>query len=320
MIEKLKDKIKRIISSDNTVIEPKKNLILIIITACIYFAVLLVIFFYTGDIKYLFVAVLSMIPLIIYAVYSFFKEKRHDKSSEKDKQEFLSGAKYRQKEWKKAYFQYKEEHTFETISKEGMIHDLKKRYRTKNIWIMRLGILLITGSLLILFIPMTKPEEKVGAFFGIVIGGVLFSIGLKYLTGGPVRKFLKQQTDISEIEKSYAKGKMLSFGDNGINIGSSHTVIYNGKCVFAIENNTIKDLTRKMVRVKHYEDNLYSGQEYRYYVRLIYNVSGGETKAIDVRLDEFQCEMMIAEFNRRFYPEREYDSSVLELKENHVSV
>ena len=92
MIEKLKDKIKRIISSDNTVIEPKKNLILIIITACIYFAVLLVIFFYTGDIKYLFVAVLSMIPLIIYAVYSFFKEKRHDKSSEKDKQEFVSPA------------------------------------------------------------------------------------------------------------------------------------------------------------------------------------------------------------------------------------
>ena len=320
MIEKLKEKTKEIISANNTVIEPKKNLVLVIFTAVCVFAVFVGIYFFTRDIEDLVIAALSMIPLIIYAVYSFFKEKRQDISSEKDKHEFLSGAKYRQKEWKTAYFQYKEKHSFETISKKGMVYDLKKRYRKNNFWVMRLGLLFFIGSVLILFIPMTELKDKVGAFFGILLGGVLIAIGFNSFMGVAVQKFLKQQKDLTEIEKSYVKGKMLSFGDNGINIGSSYTVIYTNKFVYAIDNNSIQDMTRKMVRVKQYEDNLYSGQEYRYYISLIYTASDGMTKTISVRLDEFQCEMMMAEFNRRFYPEREYDSTALEIIENSVSV
>ena len=74
--------------------------------------------------------------------------------------------------------------------------------------------------------------------------------------GSAVKKFLKQQTDLTEIENSYTKGKMLSLGDNGINIGSSYIVIYTHKSIYAIDNNTVQDMTRKMVRVKQYEDNL----------------------------------------------------------------
>lgn len=320
MIEKLKKKVKQIYKANNTVIEPKKNLILVIITAVCVFVVLGGIYFFTGDIKYLVIAVISMIPLIFYAIFAFFKEKRQDKSSEKDKQEFLSGAKYRQQEWKTAYFQYKEKHSFETISKRGMVYDLKKRYRKHDFVCIRSGILLTIGSILIFFIPMTEIKDKAVAIFGILFGGVIFSIGVHGLTSGPVQKFLKQQADLTEIERSYAKGKLLSFGNNGINVGSSYTVIYTQKNVFAIDNNSIQDMTRKMVRVKQYEDNLYSGQEYRYYVSLIYKAPEGKTKAIDVRLDEFQCEMMIAEFNRRFYPERKYGSTALEITENSVSV
>lgn len=320
MIEKLKEKVEEINKVNNTVIDPKKNLILVIITAICFFAVLVGIYFFTGDIKYIVVAVISMVPLILYATYSFFKEKRQNKSSERDKQEFLSGAKYRQKEWKTAYSEYKETHTFETISKRGMIHDLKKRYRKHDLVCIRFGILLTIGSVLILFIPMTEVKDKVVAIFGILCGGVLFSIGLHGVISGPVQKFQKQQTSLAEIEESYVKGKMLSFGNNGINIGSSYTVVYTQKNVFAIDNNSIQDMTRKMVRVKQYEDNLYSGQEYRYYVSLIYKAPDGKTKAINVRLDEFQCEMMIAEFNRRFYPERKYESTTMEITENSISV
>lgn len=320
MIDKLKEKTKEIISAKNTVIEPKKNLILVIIIAICFFAVLVGIYFFTGDIEYLVIAVISMVPLIFYTIYSFFKEKRHDESSEKDKQEFLSGAKYRQKEWKTAYYKYKENHMFETISKKGMVYDLKKRYSKHDFVCIRLGILLTIGSILILFIPMTEIKDKVASIFGILCGGVIFSIGFHGLTSGPVQKFLKQQTNMTEIEKSYAKGKMLSFGNNGINIGSSYTVIYTQKKVFAIDNNFIQDMTRKMVRVKQYEDNLYSGQEYRYYVSLIYKAPDGKTKTINVRLDEFQCEMMMAEFNRNFYPQKEYDNTTMEITENSISV
>ena len=296
MFEKFK-KVKNIYKPSSTVIEPKRNLVIVIIVAACFFAVLVGIYFFTGDIKYLVIAVISFVPLIIYAVFSYFKEKRQDKSSEKDKQEFLSGAKYRQKEWKAAYYQYKEKHSFETISKKGMVYDLKKRYRKNNMWVMRLGLFLIIGSVFILFIPATELKDKAAALFGIILGGILTSVGFNNFMGSAVKKFLKQQTDLTEIENSYTKGKMLSLGDNGI-----------------------QDMTRKMVRVKQYEDNLYSGQEYRYFISLIYTAAEGKTHTIDVRLDEFQCEMMIAEFYRRFCPEKEYDSKTSEITENSVSV
>ena len=320
MIKKLREKAEEINKANNTVIEPKKNLVLVIVTAVCFFAVLVGIYFFTGDIKYIVVAVISMIPLIFYAIYSFFKEKRQNKSSEKDKQQFLSGAKYRQKEWKTAYLKYKETHNFETVSTKGMIHDLKKKYRKHDFVCIRFGILLTIGSVLILFIADTELKNKVIAIFGILFGVVIFSIGLNGLISGPVQQFQKQQTDLTQIERSYVKGKMLSFGNNGINIGSSYIVIYTQKNVFAIDNNSVQDMTRKMVRVKQYEDNLYSGQEYRYYVSLIYKASDGKIKTINVRLDEFQCEMMISEFNRRFYPEIKYESTTMETAENSVAI
>ena len=320
MIEKLKKKTEELFKPDNTVIEPKKNLILTITIAVCVTVLSGVVYYFTGDYKYIVIAVIAMIPLIIFAIFAFFKEKRHDRSSEKDKQEFLSGAKYRKKEWRTAYYQYKEKHTFETISKKGMKHDLKKRYHKKDFGYIRSGFLLTIGSVLILFISKTELKDKAAAIFGIFCGVVIFSIGFHGLISGPAQKFFKQQAELAEIEKSYIKGKMLSFGNNGINVGSSYTVIYTQNNVFAIDNNKIQDMTRKMVRVKQYEDNLYSGQEYRYYVTLIYTDTDNKTKAINVRLDEFQCEMMIAEFNRRFYPEREYSSTALETTENSVSV
>ena len=98
MIEKLKKKTEELFKPDNTVIEPKKNLILTITIAVCVTVLSGVVYYFTGDYKYIVIAVIAMIPLIIFAIFAFFKEKRHDRSSEKDKQEFLSGAKYRKKE------------------------------------------------------------------------------------------------------------------------------------------------------------------------------------------------------------------------------
>ena len=319
MVKKLKQKTREIKNANNIVLEPKKNLMIEIVVAICLVVFLVTIYFFTGSWECLLCAVIAPTLMTVFSLHAFFKEKKQDKNSEIDKQKFLSGAKYRQNEWKNAYYQYKEKHTFETISKNGMKYDLKKRYRKKDFGYIRVGILLIIGSILILFIPMTEVKDKVAAIFGILCGGMIFSIGLHGLISGPVQKFLKQQANLTEIEKSYVKGKMLSFGNNGINLGNSYMIIYNSENVFAVENNNIRDMTRKMVRVKKYENSTYSGQEYRYYVSLIYKTSDGKTETIDVRLDEFQCEMMIAEFNRNFYPQREYGSTALEITENLVS-
>ena len=319
MVKKLKQKTREIKNANNIVLEPKKNLMIEIVATICLAVFLVTIYFFTGSWECLLCAVIAPTLMTVFSLHAFFKEKKQDKNSEIDKQKFLSGAKYRQNEWKNAYYQYKEKHTFETISKNGMKYDLKKRYRKKDFGYIRIGILLIIGAILILFIPMTEVKDKVAAIFGILCGGVIFSIGLHGLTSGPVQKFLKRQVNLTEIEKSYVKGKMLSFGDNGINLGNSYMIIYNSENVFAVDNNNIRDMTRKMVRVKKYENSTYSGQEYRYYVSLIYKTSDGKIETVDVRLDEFQCEMMVAEFNRHFYPDRKYGNTTLEVTENTVS-
>ncbi len=319
MVKKLKQKTREIKNANNTVLEPKKNLMIEIVAAICLAVFLVTIYFFTGSWECLLCAVIAPTLMTVFSLHAFFKEKKQDKNSEIDKQKFLSGAKYRQNEWKNAYYQYKEKHTFETISKNGMKYDLKKRYRKKDFGYIRIGILLIIGSILIIFIPMTEVKDKAAAIFGILCGGVIFFFFFHGLTSDPVQSFLKQQANLTEIEKSYVKGKMLSFGNNGINLGNSYTIIYNSEKVFAVDNHNIRDMTRKMIRVKKYENSTYSGQEYKYYVSLIYTALDGKTETVDVRLDEFQCEMMIAEFNRHFYPGRKYDSITLEVTENAVS-
>lgn len=319
MIEKLREKTNEIIKAKNTVIEPKKNLILMIVISVVLAAIFGTAYFFVHSWELLFIALVVPTALIFSSIYAFLKEKRQDRGAEKDKQEFLSGSKYRQKEWKRSYYDYREKHKFETVSPKGMIYDLKRRYRKNNLMFIRLGALFSAVSVFILFCPV-ELKDKAIAVFGIVFGAILISAGIYDSVAGPVQKFIKRQTDLSEVEKSYMKGRMLSFKDNGINFGSDYTVIYSVKRVIAIKSDNIRDITRKMLRVKKYEDSLYSGQEYRYYIIIFYTDDNGNAGFTEVQLDEFQCEMIITEFNRRFYPERLYNDITSELTDNSISV
>ena len=135
MVKKLKQKTREIKNANNTVLEPKKNLMIEIVVAICLVVFLVTIYFFTGSWECLLCAVIAPTLMTVFSLHAFFKEKKQDKNSEIDKQKFLSGAKYRQNEWKNAYYQYKEKHTFETISKNGMKYDLKKRlwiYQNRN--------------------------------------------------------------------------------------------------------------------------------------------------------------------------------------------
>lgn len=315
MNNKLREKVNEINRAKNTVIEPKKNLTLDIVVGVVLAVGLVILYVYFRYWEILVCAILVPPAMIGFCVHAYFKEKRQDKSSENDKREFLSGAKYRREEWKIAYYDYKEKHTFDVISPKGMKYDLKRRYRTKSGFGIIAWLLLLLFSIAAIFYPIK--DWYIGhSILGIFFGGFCMVWRIYNFIGGPVIKFYKTRTDLSEIEKSYNKGKMLSYGTNGINLGNSYTVIYNRDKVIAIDNSTIEDMIRKMVRVKNYEDSVYSGQEYRYYVVVIYREQDGSESHIDVQLDEFQCEMMIAEFHRSFYPYRMYDDIVLETIHN----
>ncbi len=323
MNNKLKEKITEIRHANNNVLEPKKNLTIEIVCGIALAVVLGIAYYFFRSWELLLCTILVPPVMIGFCIHAYFKEKRHDKSSEKDKQEFLNGAKYRQKEWKTAYYEYKEKHSFEEISKKGMKHDLIRRFRTsKNRGFAEAGLLILSISIAAIFYPI-KGFYLGYSILGILFGGFIMVWGIYSYIGGPVIKFYKTRSDLTEIEKSYNKGKMLSYkvngiNTNGINLGSGYMVIYNNNKVIAIENNAIEDMVKKMVRVKKYENNVYSGQEYNYYISVIYRELNGRESHIDVQLNEFQCEMMIAEFHRSFYPYRMYDSIVSETKDNTV--
>lgn len=324
MNNKLKEKFSEIQRMKNTnMLDSKKNLKIEIVFSVALAIILGAVYYFYRRWEILVCAILVPTAMTAFCIYAYFKEKRQDKSSGKDMQAFISGEKYRKKEWKTAYYEYKEKHSFEEISKKGMKHDLIKRYRTgNNRGLAEVGLLLFAGSIAAVFYPI-KDFHFGYSILGILFGGAFMSFGIYNYIGGPVRKFYKTADNIPEIEKSYNKGKMLSYKPNGlsssgINIGSAYTVIYNSNKVIAIENNAIEDMVRKMVRVKKYEDSVYTGQEYNYYVSVIYRESDGRKLHTDVRLDEFQCEMIITEFHRSFYPDKMYDNIVSEIKDDTV--
>lgn len=323
MNNKLKEKVNEIKQANNTVYESKKNLTIEIVCGVVLAVVLGIGYCFFRSWELLVCLILVPPAMIGFCINAYFKEKRHDKSSEKDKQEFLNGAKYREHEWKSAYYEYKEKHSFEEISKKGMKHDLMKRFRTsKNRGFAEAGLLMVSISIAAIFYPIE------GFYFGYSVLGVLFGSfimvwGIYSYVGGPVKKFCKNRTDLAEIEKSYNKGKMLSYkvngiNTNGINFGSRYTVIYNNDKVIAIENNTIENMVRKMVRVKKYQNDVYTGQEYNYYVSIIYREQDGRRTHIDVQLNEFQCEMMITEFHKMFYDYNKHDNIVSETIDNEI--
>ncbi len=312
MKDKLKNKLK------NNVLEPKKNLIIEIVSGVILAVVLIILYVYFRSWEILVCAILVPPLMVGFCIHAYLKEKCQDKSSEKDEQDFLSGAKYCQKEWKTAYYEYKEKHSFEVISSKGMKYDLKRRYRTMSGFGVFAWVLLMLFSIGVIFYPI-KGWYIGYSILGIFFGGYLAAWSIYNVIGGPVIKLYKTRTDLSEIEKSYMKGKMLSYQNNGINFGRGYTVVYNRDDVIPIDNNTIQAMTRKIVRVKNYENSVYSGQEYKYYVSVIYTNSDGNTASVDVQLDEFQCEMIIMEYNRIFYPERSYGNIIAEEIENSVS-
>lgn len=318
MKDKLKETVNEIKKSNNYVLKPKKNLIIHIVSGVVLAVVLIILYVFFRSWEILVCAILAPLLIAGSGIHAYLKEKRQDKISEKDEQDFLSGAKYRQKEWKTAYYEYKEKHSFEVISSKGMKYDLKRRYRTMSGFGVFAWVLLTLFSIGAIFYPIK--DWCIGhSILGIFFGGYCSVWSIYNVIGGPVIKLYKTRTDLSEIEKSYMKGKMLSYQNNGINFGRGYTVVYNRANVIPIDNNTIQAMTRKMVRVKHYENSVYSGQDYWYYVSVIYTNSDGNTASVDVQLDEFQCEMIITEYNRIFYPERSYGNIIAEEILNSVS-
>ena len=280
---------------------PKTTLASSLIAAAAALIIMSGIYYFIEDVKYLVVGILVCAALIGMGIYSYFKEKKDNRKAIEHNKIFKDNRKFQNTKWREKFYDYKSRDVFEVPDKRGMKYDLKKRYRTKdNFSTVALGLLFIFLSIFLIIYQPTATNIGL-SIFGILFGTAFAAWGMSAFTARPVREFYRRNCDFEALEKSYRKGKMLSYKDNGINLGTTHIMVYTKNNIYAIDYRIIYSVVKKMVRVKKYENNLYTGDEYRYCVEIMVKMPSGSQTKIDVELDEYQCEMLINEYRKAHY-------------------
>ena len=150
---------------------------------------------------------------------------------------------------------------------------------------------------------------------------MFFYLELALYIGMPVRKWVKSDIDYNEIEASYLKSKILTYNKSGLALGTSYIHAYTEKKIYAIDYRIVEGISRKIVRLKKYEDNIYSSEEYQYFavihVRLPQN---GEIYDVEIELNEFQVQMAIDNLPLYKYGEKITENMIVEQKEDNELV
>ena len=242
----------------------------------------------------------------IIGIAAHLKSRRDDRKAVHRAEEILDGSYFRSPEWREAYLQFKETHGYETCHERGMQYDLMRRYRRKTepITFMALSGLLMAGCVCGLVTAYDKLETWLIVPVGFVIFGYLFWLHWSEFTARPVRKWLKaaaSDPNFPAYEKSYLHGRILSFQAqgvvNGMNLGATHILLYNKEDVHTVELGVAEKMTREVVRVKEYVNEVYGRQHYRHYAVLHVRTAQGYFM-LKTELNEFQVELAIEEFSR----------------------
>ncbi len=281
---------------------PKQNLAIYIVGSILAFFVL---YFLMGDGPGYKIAAFIVPPaLIVYAIFSYCKEKKADSKAETLKPKIIDGSRFSSAEWREEYLQFALEHPLEAPDSRGMKYDMLKDYHQRK----SLGMMFLCGFLLVLTIAApigyaldNEPIPDAWLWlpvFGIPLFGVLFYLPLRDYTGYPVRKWLRRSAErLDEYEESYMKGKKASYKENGVNLGAYHVFIHTDKKVAAIPYEDLTGAVKRVVRQKNYQNDLYANEEYRHYIDISADHEGSSFK-ISAELNEFQAEMIITELKK----------------------
>lgn len=246
--------------------------------------------FIRDDVPLIFAPILSTI-CIAYFVYTYLREKKADIKAETEKLDFLDDSYFRSPEWREKYLRYIQANSFKKPGECGMKSDLTARYRQ-----MASLPLTLLGMLILLWMVWQILDGQL-TVFGVILfllpGPFLIYLGAEKYFAIPVKKLYKRRDiDISDVEKSYDNGRLLTYKKCGINIGTDYTVIYSERAVAVIRNSDVKSVTRHITRLKKYDGTLYSGEEYLHKVRIIAD------KEYFAVLNEYQVEMAVNEIDR----------------------
>ena len=246
--------------------------------------------------KILAVVVLPLV--IIFAIYSYFHEKKDNRIAEEKAAELTSESYYDSVEWNEKYLDYKSNHDFVKPKKKTMKMDMISHCRQREDWVVAVPV-----SVLIALSSVGVYHE-----YGIIPAcvAVLLSIGffvfyISLSTRG-IREWYTHDCDFDMLEKSYLNGKFLFYHRNGIGFGTTHIHGFTKRKVYAIDYRLAENITRKIVRVKEYQDSLYGKSRYEHYAVIHVRLpESGRMTEVYIELDEFQVQMAIDEFKKMKY-------------------
>ena len=250
----------------------------------------LYLFLVRGDMAGKFAACIVCPILIVYLIYVYRKESKADVNAEQKKTQFISGSYFESPEWHEKYMAYIKEHLLEKPAYQSMKADLLKRFqRREYIFGMMLPLFLLICSLSL--IPMGR---YCIAIIGVLLFGTLFWLEFSLFIGMPVRKWLKSDIDYPVLEASYLKSQMLLYKTNALAFGSTHLHGFTEKNIYAIDYGSVEGISRKIVRLKKYDDGIYDTEEYQHFAVIHVRLSeNGKAQDIEIELNEFQVQMAV---------------------------
>lgn len=288
--------------------------------AYIVFTVLMGLFLYfvRGDMAGKIAACIVCPILILYFIYTYCKERKADAKADEMKTQFLNGSYFESLEWHEKYVIYLNEHPFEKPKYQSMKQDLLKRFQRRDYLI---------GMILPLFLIMcTLCLISMGRYGMTIIGlclfGFLFWQQFSLYIGMPVRKWLKGDIDYGVLEASYLNSKMLFYKTNALAFGTTHLHGFTEKKIYAIDYELVEGISKKIVRLKKYEDGIYNTEKYQHFAVIHVRLpKSGKIQNVEIELNEFQVQMAIDKLSTYKIGENLRENlSVNEQKENETVV
>lgn len=264
------------------------------VTLTIYILTIIVIgiffFFVQGDEAGKLCACAVCPVMILYLIYAYLKEQKADKNAKLKNENILDGSYFASSKWQEQYTAYLNEHPFEKPRYSTMKQDLLSRFRRREYFV---------GMLFMLFLMFCSSccfviQHPFAGVVGILLFGAFFYWEFSLYIGMPVRKWLSSDIDYSVLESSYLNSKMLTYKKNGLALGTSHIHAYTEKKIYAINYRLVEGISRKIVRLKKYEDNIYSSEEYQHFAMIHVRLpQSGTIHNVEIELNEFQVQMVI---------------------------
>ena len=129
------------------------------------------------------------------------------------------------------------------------------------------------------------------AIIGFCLFGFLFWLEFSLYIGMPVRKWLKGDIDYEGLEASYLKSQMLFYKTNALAFGTTHLHGFTEKKIYAIDYRLVEGISRKIVRLKKYEDGIYNTEEYQHFAVIHVRLpQSGNIHDVEIELNEFQVQ------------------------------